>query len=612
MTKFLLFCAFLVLQVCNSYKILVYSNLLGHSHVKMLGSVADVLTDAGHNVTILMPIIDTAERGKYGTKSTKQFIFVEPDESIANFAERRKEFQKNMWKEDTKNPLVMISKAKQMAEMFAGQCHKVLSSTELLEQIKAENYDLALTEPFDLCAYALFEAVNIRAHVAVLAASRFEHVSSVLGQPMASSYVPGVMSGFSEKMTMKERFINTLQAFGGGYFFSYIGDYEFEKVKDVAKINRSWREVLPEASYVFTNQIPILDFPAPTFDKIIPIGGISVNTKRGEMKLPEKWDKILNIRKKNVFISFGSNARSMHMPEEYKKSLLQVFSSMPDVTFIWKYEDENDKLADHLKNVYLGSWLPQNELLADPRLNVFVTHGGLASTWELSLLGKPCVMIPLFADQNRNAAMLQRHGGVEVLNKDNLDNPDLLQKTIKKVLNNPNYKKNAENLAEKLNNLPTNPREVLVKHVEFAAKFGKLPSLDNYGRHLSIIQYYLIDIFAIIFGILLITILMPIIDTGERGKHGTKSTKQFIFVEPDESISDFAEQFKDFQKNMWKEDSTNPLTIISRAGQMASTLGGQCKKVLSSTELLEQIKAVNYDVAIAEPFDMCAYAFSKL
>lgn len=54
-----------------------------------------------------------------------------------------------------------------------------------------------------------------------------------------------------------------------------------------------------------------------------------------------------------------------------------------------------------------------------------------------------------------------------------------------------------------LNNQPTNAKEVLVKHVEFAARFGKLPMLDNYGRHQNIVEYYFIDILTIILSVLI-------------------------------------------------------------------------------------------------------------
>lgn len=149
-------------------------------------------------------------------------------------------------------------------------------------------------------------------------------------------------------------------------------------------------------------------------------------------------------------------------------------------------------------NVHLSPWLPQNELLADSRVTVFLTHGGLASVMELALLGKPAVVVPIFADQGRNAQMLSRHGGAAVLQKTDLKDWELVAKTIKDVLSKPKYKSNAQKLAEMLNNQPTNAKEVLVKHVEFAARFGKLPSLDNYGRRQSLIEYYFLDVIGIL------------------------------------------------------------------------------------------------------------------
>lgn len=163
-----------------------------------------------------------------------------------------------------------------------------------------------------------FEAIETRTHVAILSASRYDHVSDVIGQPAAASYNPGLLSSNGDQMTMPQRLLNLIQYAAGSYFFSYVGDKDAEVAKEINPKWRSWRETLPEASFIMTNQIPLLDFPAPTFDKIIPIGGLSVKTDKKSLKLEEKWSKILDIRKKNVFISFGSNARSVDMPLEYK------------------------------------------------------------------------------------------------------------------------------------------------------------------------------------------------------------------------------------------------------------------------------------------------------
>lgn len=470
----------------------------------MLGAVSDTLTDVGHDLTVLMPVVDFKQENKTAMKSTKKIIKVPPGHDTTETIATMEKFMSQLWTSDNSNPLFMALHAPAMSAIFASQCKQVLEDKELIANLKAEKFDLAITEPFDTCAYALFEAIQIRAHVAVLSCSRLDHVSSAIGQPIAPSYVPGTQSTHGEVMTIWQRFMNVVHYVMCDFLFSYIGDQDYKVAKEIFPGIRSWRDVLPEASFIFTNHIPLMDFPAPTFDKIIPIGGISVKTQKNSLKLPEKWDKILGLRKKNVLISFGSNARSVDMPEEYKESVLKVAESMPDVTFIWKYEDEKDTLADNLENVYLGDWLPQNELLGDPRLSLFVTHGGLASVTELALLGKPAVMVPLFADQSRNANMLKRHGGAAVLTKFDLADYKALEEAIERVLNSDEYRKNAERLAEMLNNQPTDPKETLIKHVEFAARFGQLPSMDPYGRKQSYIEYYFLDIIAISFVVFLL------------------------------------------------------------------------------------------------------------
>ncbi|KIH61782.1 hypothetical protein ANCDUO_07943 [Ancylostoma duodenale] len=188
-----------------------------------------------------------------------------------------------------------------------------------------------------------------------------------------------------------------------------------------------------------TNSNPYLDFPRPMLHKTVPIGGVSVSNDSKRNKLSPEWDAVLNERNTTVLVSFGSLAKAMYMPEEFKVSLLEVFESMPDTTFIMKYEEEGSKMADHLPNVHLSTWFPQNALLADPRLTAFVTHGGLGSVTELAFQGKPAVIIPVIADQLRNAPMLAKHGGGIVLDKSDLHSPEKLRDSLQKILNDDRY-----------------------------------------------------------------------------------------------------------------------------------------------------------------------------
>ncbi|CAD6190718.1 unnamed protein product [Caenorhabditis auriculariae] len=611
----------LLTPAIDCYKILVYSNLAGHSHVKFMGAVADLLTDSGHDVTVLMPLMNMKELPKTGLKTTKKVIYVETEDRIKEKAKKGNDKFKDLWTSDIDNPFAQLELLQPMADSYAFQCEKVTNDTKLLGQLKAEKFDLGVAEPFHQCPYALFELIDIPAHVSALSCVYMDHVSVAIGQPQAPSYVPGTQSTFSDKMSFKERFLNLIHILFGNYMYSYVGDSEFDAVRKSHPHIRQWREILAETSFLLTSAIPLLDFPAPTISKIIPVGGLTVNTKKKDVVLSEEWDKVLGKRKRNVLISFGSNIRSESMPLQYREQFVKVFASMPDTTFIWKYEEENATFADHLPNVHLGTWLPQNELLADKRLSLFVTHGGLASTTELAVLGKPAIMIPMFADQSRNAQMLSRHGGVVVLHKSDLGNSETVESAIRRVLNDPSYQKNAERLAEMLKEQPTNPREVALKHIEFAAN---LIAVVIYQ-----VDCYKILVYSNLFGhshvkfmgtladLLTdaghdVTVLMPMMDMTEKSRTGLKTTKKIIYVETEDRLKNLMKDKSTKFKDLWTMENKNPFSLLTMVQSMADMFTYQCERVVNDTALLEQLKNEKFDLGVAEPFDQCPYALFEL
>lgn len=126
-----------------------------------------------------------------------------------------------------------------------------------------------------------------------------------------------------------------------------------------------FQEIVADSAYLFFNSNPYLDFPFPSLTKCVPIGGFSMNVSSWkESKISENLEEILQERSKTVYISFGSVIRSADMPNSYKEGLISVFRALPDVTFIWKYEEDDEELKKKLPgNVHLEKWLPQPALL---------------------------------------------------------------------------------------------------------------------------------------------------------------------------------------------------------------------------------------------------------
>lgn len=73
----------------------------------------------------------------------------------------------------------------------------------------------------------------------------------------------------------------------------------------------------------------------------------------------------MSLRKQVVLVSFGSVIHSFTMPDELKKIFLKTFDEFPNVTFIWKYEKDDDNIAAGHPNVVTGTWLPQTDLLGE-------------------------------------------------------------------------------------------------------------------------------------------------------------------------------------------------------------------------------------------------------
>ncbi|VDO31551.1 unnamed protein product [Haemonchus placei] len=439
MKQFIVLLLTISLYSTDAYKFLVYSPIYGYSHTNFMGALADTLTEAGHNVTILLPILDEGQQNKTGVKLTTKIIKVPADPRSRAMFGSVDDILSKMW---TMEPSIfgLLQMAKNMTTSFVNQCQNLVNDDELMKQLADEKFDVGISETVQICGLGIFEYLKIPASIGVFSAVHMDCLSAGIGEPIMPSYVPGGMATNGDRMNFFERFKNLVSVMVGGRFFSSVFVEEIEVFR--AKVGphfKGYEELLADISYAFTNSNPYIDFPRPMLHKTIPIGGIAVATDSKKNVLSKEWNDILNRRNTTVLVSFGSMAKSVLMPDKYKKTLLEVFESMPETTFIWKYEEESSKVAAHLKNVHLSTWLPQNALLADPRLTAFITHGGLGSTTELAHMGKPALLIPLFSDQTRNAHMLTKHGGGIVLKKDDLENSQKLRDSLKDVLSNARY-----------------------------------------------------------------------------------------------------------------------------------------------------------------------------
>ena len=90
-----------------------------------------------------------------------------------------------------------------------------------------------------------------------------------------------------------------------------------------------------------------------------------------------------------ILVSFGSVLQASMMSEEMRLQLVSVFGQLKQ-RVLWKWEAK-EEMKDKPDNVMLSKWLPQQDILAHPKLRLFITHGGQSSSQEALCHKKPVV-----------------------------------------------------------------------------------------------------------------------------------------------------------------------------------------------------------------------------
>ncbi|KAI6196064.1 Glucuronosyltransferase [Aphelenchoides besseyi] len=488
----------------NGLKFLVYNSRVSRSHVIYMGKLADELAKAGHEVINYQPIVtkDFNETGvKYARTITREL-------SYENDFDQRfmHEF---IWSNETIQDWIKALRygAGGFTTMFVRTCGDQLRDKKMMERLKAENFDLALLEYFDPCSLGLLEVIGLKKYIAVYSMPLSSLAASFIGLPSTHSFVPDVHSTSTSKMTFFERLKNL---FMGLVFFRYFSLNAFicrfeEVIKREVNSNFDYTERAGEAEFVFVNADSLLDYPRPISSKVVYIGGMGID-QRHVSPLSSKYQEIFNKSKRGVvFFSLGTVAPSFAMPNHTKRTFLDAFAEFKDVIFLWKYEKPEHEIAKDYANVIAEPWFPQRDLLRQEKLLLFLTHAGANSIAEATHAGVPLLTLPLFADQKRNAKMIEHKGIGLSMDKTKLTKEYIVDH-LKQIIDNESFRLRAKEIAEMLANKPEDATETMVKHAVFAAKFNVHEHLDMEGRKMSFITYYNCDVFVFLIGVFVVSI----------------------------------------------------------------------------------------------------------
>ncbi|KAJ3642482.1 hypothetical protein Zmor_025265 [Zophobas morio] len=461
------------------------------SHYILGSSLMKGLAEQGHDVTVIAPFVEKNPPKKGSYRQIELTGFVETHE------QRRKEM-KFFEMEDINSFLVLPI----FFYVIGNVTEATLSHPNVQELLQSdEKFDAVIIQEFMNEAHKGF-ATHFNAPMILLSPiGACAWVNPLVANPAPTSYVPDAMLSYSSQMTFTERLTNTVF-----HFYTHLLYHLFNFPKHARLYNEYFPNSLPfydalyNVSLVLLNSHPSLNQPVPYVPNMVDIGGFHINPTK---ELPHDLQQFLDDSKEGViYFSMGSNLKSAEFPSEKRDAFLNVFSKMK-MKILWKWEE--DVLPGQPKNVKLGKWLPQQEILAHPNVKLFITHGGLLSTTETIYHGVPVLAIPIAGDQKLNAHRIVNEGFGLSLGYKEISEQTLTEK-LDELLNNPKYTKNAKKRSELFHDRLVGPMETAVYWVEYVIRHRGAPHLKVAGVDLPWYKYMLLDVGVFILIVLLLSL----------------------------------------------------------------------------------------------------------
>ncbi|CAJ0588397.1 unnamed protein product [Cylicocyclus nassatus] len=479
-------------------KVLMYSPGISYSHLIANGRIADALVKAGHDVVMFIP--EYAALGNFtGTKLAR---VIRMDNISSDAEELLTEEEQRKWMERHHTPL---SERYDYESVYAKMCEALMARRSEIEVLKNYGFDVAFTEQLDFCGVGVVRYLGIHNLLWLSSTTIMDAVSYDLGIPSPTSYVPSIEENdMGDTLSFWERAHNIFLYLASLVIHRHGTDLITEVFRKFDKDFPNVRDIAANSSLCFVNTDEMFDLPRPIIHKTIYIGGLGM---REPQPLNKKFSSLMSKGNNGVIIfSMGSVAAFHAFPDRVKTAFAKVIQSFPDYHFIVKIAQGDittHSLFEEVSNCDLVEWLPQADLLAHPRVKLFIMHGGVNGILEALTRAVPVIVIPVYGDQYHNGRAAEKRGVGKVLLRQDL-NENSIRMNIKEMLEDERYKKNAIRLSKLMREKPFSAEERLIQWTNFAISNGVLKELHLEGSRLNFIVYFNLDVVAAVIAAVLV------------------------------------------------------------------------------------------------------------
>ncbi|XP_066585236.1 UDP-glucosyltransferase 2-like [Prorops nasuta] len=365
-------------------------------------------------------------------------------------------------------------------------CEEQLFSAPIENLIKKrKKFDGVIIEQLWFqCYYALVKHYNFPVLMGFLSVGNLPYVMDSVGNPDDALLNPDMAYPFTQEMSMDERIWNVLYTTWTRIYYRYWHLPRAQRIADKWGPDVSVSDIDRNFSLVILGNNHVFGYPKPLLPNVVEVHSLQISEK--QEILPKEISEFLdNATEGAIYFSLGSNLQTSQLPVGPLTALCRALSSLRQ-RVLWKH---NGDMGIHPVNIKFVKWVPQQAVLAHPKILAYIMQGGLQSLQEAVHHSVPVVAIPFFGDQHFNARKILNAGIGLTLDVDTMTER-LIVETLQEVVKNRTYRDNIRAMSAISKDELVKPMDKAVWHVEHVLKFPNSKHLRYHGRDMSYFSYY--------------------------------------------------------------------------------------------------------------------------
>ncbi|XP_053663360.1 UDP-glycosyltransferase UGT5-like [Anopheles marshallii] len=523
-------CLFLlgsVLSSADGYKILFLVPFPGPSHWLMLKHFIRELTERQHQVTCITAFPFGEKLHNYDE------IFIDPPYPIRETFPVEGLFASSQTSD--------FDKLFMYWELGFNTSRHGLESENVRQFIRRTDleFDLVVAEQFFQESWLMF-AHKFNAPIVTISTYGYsDFFDRIMGLNTPWSFVPHMILSYEDDMDFLQRAYNVLISLCDSVYRRYVylpqqdqlAKEVFGELTKESERLPSIMELEQSISVILVNSHPILSTPRPSIRGLVNIGGAHI---RAPKPLPDELRQFMDEARHGViYFSLGAYMQSAVMPIEKRTAILRVFGTL-EQRIVWKFEDNSLPNSDIPPNVMVSKWAPQNDILAHPKMVLFISHGGQFGTFETMHHGVPVLFMPFFGDQHRNADRAIKQGFAEKMSFQSITEQSFGAK-VRHLIENKQYFARAKEISKLFTDRLVQPMDEAIFWIEYTARHKGAVHLKSKSIRFNWFEYNSFDLVlypaALVFGMLLISKLaafMTKTNNGQRDRDRSSSKRKSV------------------------------------------------------------------------------------